>query len=75
MIGLIQTESIIRLNVITKHSNQKEEIVYDKGDKNIQWGKKVISINVVGKPDSYMKKKMKLDPFLNAIYKNELKMD
>ena len=48
-------------------------LIFDKGGKNIQWGKIASSINGAGK-NSYMQKN-EIRSLLNTIHKDKLKMD
>ena len=47
---------------------------FDKGGKNIQWGKTASSIMVLGKIDSYMEKN-EIRTLPNTIHNDKLKMD
>ena len=49
-------------------------LIFDKGCKNIQWGKTASSINSAGKLDCYMQKN-EIKTFPNTIHKDKLKMD
>ena len=51
------------------------ELISDKGDDNIQWGKLVFLINGAVKTGQLYVKKNETEVLFNTIYKNKLRID